>query len=322
MNTDKDIPPRIQSKDLKVLLLLALLIHLFLLLPPPPAFAEEKSIGVIIAGDIKYYRDVQNIFMSKLNREGHADRVKVLVQTPYPDSISLSNAVRKLIAVDVDVIVTYGASATVAAYNEKTKIPIVYADVYESVASRLKAANITGVSSKLPISSLLRYLRGIAPVKTLGIVYSSGEEDSAYQAKELYKLSDLYGLKVEPINLQGRRNIKALLSNKKFDAIIITHSCMANMVFQDIEDFAKMHKVPVASLMPGRNFIIALYANPKELGEKSAERVIKILNGTSPERISRTCASDTELVFNLKEAVSIGFDIPVELVTEATKLIK
>ena len=322
MSIDKDIPSRIQSKNLKCTLILTLIIHLLLLLDHPPAFADEKSIGIIIAGDIKYYRDVQNIFMSKLNREGYADRVKVIVQTPYPDDISLSNALRKLIAIDVDVIVTYGAPATVAAYNEKTKIPIVYADVYESVASRLKAANITGISSKLPISSLLRYLRGIAPVKTLGIVYSSGEEDSAYQSKELYKLAGLYGLKVEPINLQGRRNIKTVLSNRKIDAIIITHSCMASMVFSDIEDFAKTHRIPIASLMPGRNFIIALYANPKELGEKSAERVIKILNGMSPDRISRTCASDTELIFNLKEAVSIGFDIPVELVTEATRLIK
>ena len=322
MSIIKHIPPPVRNRNRKCAFFLALLINLLLLIDHSTAFADVKSIGVIIAGDIKYYRDVQNIFMSRLNREGYGDKVKVIVQTPYPDNISLSNALRKLIAIDVDVIVTYGAPATVAVYNEKTKIPIVYADVYESVASRLKAANLTGISSKLPISSLLRYLRGIAPVRTLGIVYSSGEEDSAFQSKELYRLAGLYGLKVEPINLNGRQNIKTVLANKKVDAIIITHSCMASMFYSGIEDFARTNRVPVASLMPGRNFIISLYANPRELGEKSAERVIKILNGTSPDRISRTCASDTELVFNLKEAVTIGFDIPVELVTEATKLIK
>lgn len=287
-----------------------------------PAFAEEKNIGVIITGDIRYYRDIHSALMSKLGREGYDDKVKVIVQTPYPDNISLSNAVRKLIAINVDVIVTYGAPATVAAYNENTKIPIVYADVYDPVASRLKAANITGISSKLPISSLLRYLKGIAPVKTLGIVYNSGEEDSAYQARELQKLSGQYGFKAEAINIQGHRNIKAALSNRKLDALIITHSCVASMASSDIEDFAKVHRIPTASLMPGRNCIITLYARQKELGEKSAERVIKILNNTLPEKINRTCSSDTELTFNLKEAVSIGFDIPVELVTEATKLIR
>lgn len=299
--------------------LIGLAVLLFSLLP---VFAAEKSIGIILTGDIRDYREIHSIFMSRLSRDGHTDNVKVLVQTPYPDSISLSNAVRKLIAIDVDVIVTYGATAAIAAYNEKTRIPIVYVDVYDPLASKLKAANITGISSKLSISSLLRYMKSISSVKNLGILYNSGEDDSSHQARELYKLSDQYGLKADAININRQRNIKAVLAGRKFDALIITHSCVASMAAQDIDDFIKTHKVPTASLMPGKNCIITLHSSHKEQGEKSAEKVIKILNGVPPEKIARTISSDTELIFNLKEVVSMGLDIPVELVTEATKLIK
>ncbi len=292
---------------------------------PRSAFAAGKTIGVIMTGDISYYRDVHSAFTSRLAREGHAARVvEIIMQKPFPDPISLSNAARKLIALDADVIVAYGAPAAIAAHMEKTRIPIVYAGVYEPLASKIKAKNITGISSKVSVSSLLRYLRGIKPITNLGVIYSANEEDSLYQMKELQNLSQQHGFRVQEINLKRPQDAKAALSGKGIDAIFVTSSAIAGMAWPAIMEHSREHRAPTASMVMEKSShaIITLSSNPKEQGEKAADMVMKILVGVSAERIRAESSSDVELIFNLKEAISMGYRIPMDLVTEATRLIQ
>jgi ABC-type uncharacterized transport system substrate-binding protein len=91
-----------------------------------------------------------------------------------------------------------------------------------------------------------------------------------------------------------------------------------------IIEFARERRIPNASFMLNRttNVIITLAADPAEQGGKAAEKVLRILEGASPDRIKAESATDIELVFNLKEATSMGFKLPMELVTGATRLIK
>jgi putative ABC transport system substrate-binding protein len=290
---------------------------------PTSLFAAEKTIGVIIP-DIPYYRDIHNAFIAKLNREGYGARVEIITQRPFPDPISLSNAARKLIALDADVIIAYGTPSALAVYGEKTKIPIVFAAVYDPFASKIRARNVTGVSSKISITSLLRYLKGITSVSTLGVIYSSNEEDSLSQMRELQKLSVQYGFTVEEINLKRPQDAKMLLSKKKCDAFFITSSSIAMMASPTIMEFSREYRIPTASMIPDRTSyaLITLSSNPKEQGERVAAMVIKVLEGTPPERIKVDASSDIELVFNLKDARTMGFRIPMDLITEATKLIQ
>jgi putative ABC transport system substrate-binding protein len=290
---------------------------------PPAVSAVEKTVGVIIP-DIPFYRDIHNSFMARLSREDHGGRVEVITQRPYPDPISLSNAARKLIALDVDVIVAYGAPAALAAYREKTKIPVVYAVVYEPIASKIKAKNVTGVTSRVSISSLLRYLRGMSAITSLGVIYSSNEEDSLYQLKEVQNLSNQYGFKVEEINLKRPQDAQAALSGRKVDAIFVTGSSVASMTSSTIMEYAGEHRIPTASMIPAKSppAIITLSSGPKDQGEKAADMVMKILGGVAPEKIKADSSGDVELVFNLREAKERGYKIPMDLITESTRLIQ
>ncbi|MGD1075152.1 MAG: ABC transporter substrate binding protein [Thermodesulfovibrionales bacterium] len=289
-----------------------------------PAAAAEKTIGVILPGDVPYYLDVHSIFLSILSKEGYAGKVGMIVQKPFPDPISLSNAARKLIALDVDVIVAYGAPATIAAAREKSRIPIVYAGIYDPLVPKIRARNIVGISSKLSVTSLLRYLRGLNDIAILGVLYSAGEEDSILQLRELLKLSQQYGFRIDAIDLKRPQDVKSALSGRKLDAIFITGSSIANMAAPAIMDFAREQKIPTAALLPLKTSpaTVTLAASSKEQGERIAEMVTKILNGTPPYRLKAESSSDVELIFNFKEAAAMGFRIPMELVTEATRLIQ
>lgn len=290
----------------------------------PVASAEEKTIGVIIPGGIYYYNNINKAFLAELGRKGYRKRVKIIKQRPHPDPYSLVNAARKLIALDVDVIVAYGFPAVSAVQEERTKIPVIYAGVYDPLVSKIKRQNITGTISKVSVSSLLRYLKELRPISSLGVVYSSYEEDSVFQAKELHRLSQQYGFKIEAINIKGEGNIDELLAAKKIDAIFVTSSSKASMECNKILGYSENNRLPTASILPFMNVypIVALYVKPEDIGTMTADKVIKILNEVSPEMIPSDSSNDTELVCNLKGLIDMGFKMPMNLITEATKLIE
>ncbi len=300
-----------------------MLVIIFLMIPSVSISAENK-IGVIMTGNIPYYQELHKAFMVRLGREGISAKTEVIVQNPYPDAISLSNAARKLMAADVDVIVVYGAPAAVSVLHEQTRIPMVYAAVYEPFMSQIRTTHSTGITIKLSLSRLLRYLRELTQISTLAVVYSGNEEDSLFQFREMSKLAGQYGIKIEGVNLNRHQEAKAKLSGMKIDAILVTGSSVAHMAMPVISEFGRERKIPLASFLFCRDSsaVVTLSTSPAEQGEKAAEKVIKILEGVSPEKIRIETAQDVELVFNFKEAVSMGWKMPMDLATEATRLIK
>jgi len=308
----------------KCLVFLSGIFAIAFLMIPSVGLSAENRIGVIMAGNIPYYQELHKAFMVRLGREGISAKTEVIVQNPYPDAISLSNAARKLIAADVDVIVVYGASAAVSVLHEQTKIPMVYAAAYEPFMSQIKTRNSTGITIKLSLSRLLRYLRELTQISTLAVVYSGNEEDSLFQFREVSKLAGQYGIRIEGVNLSRHQEAKAKLSGIKMDALLVTGSSVVHMAMPVISEFGRERKIPLASFLLCRDSqaAVALSTSPVEQGEKAAEKVIKVLEGVSPEKIRVETAHDVELVFNLKEAVSMGWKMPMDLLTEATRLIK
>src|SRR5512147_2668284 len=124
------------------------------------ATSGDKTIGVVLSGNIAYYQDVYKAFMNGLMKEGF-DRRKVdtLLQMPAPDPLSWTNAVRKLVVADVNVLVTYGGASSLIAIKETKSVPVVYAGVYDPLAAGVNAKNATGISSKVPLTSLLKYAK-------------------------------------------------------------------------------------------------------------------------------------------------------------------
>lgn len=286
------------------------------------AHAFERTIGVVIPANITFYKDIHKSFVDELEKRNYLGRVRLLVQQPYPDHISLRNAVRKLKAYDADVIITYGWLATEVAVLEKTGIPIIYTCVYEPC--EFSAKNITGVCSKTSISSLLRYLKSLKEINRLGVIYDSDEADSKKQMNDIVNLASSYNFTVREINIKKTKDITIFFDNMKLDAIFITSSSSANSRFSSLVNLARNYKIPSASLFHDRSVYATIVLSPSinELGEKTAKKVIDFLNGINVDKIKVDTARDSELIFNLKEARHMNFKISLDLVTEATRLIQ
>ncbi len=291
-----------------------------------PAGAADKTVGVIMSGNLGYYQEVHKAFSATLGKEGFDFRtVDTLLQMPSPDSLSWANSARKLVVAEVNVLVFYGAPAALAGIRETKSIPLVYAGVYDPAASGVSARNMTGISAKVPMTSLLKYLKKMTPFTRIAVVYNEFEPDSVKQAEELGELESQYGFKTIKMAVRRPDEAKKLVFTGKADAVFISVSAAANEAIDSIVQQARAAKIPVISQIGGtaeHGVVLSLAPSPSEQGAAAGRMVARLLKGEKPASIPVEVPRMVELVVNLREAGALGIKVPVDLISDATKVIK
>lgn len=305
--------------------MLRILLSVLFFLAAAPDLHAEKRIGVIMTGDVPYYGAMHQTFVTELNKKfAGGEKIEIILQRPFPNPISWSNAARKLIAFDVDLIVTYGSPAAQAVLHEKSRIPLVYAGLYDPDHAAVTEKNVTGCGFKVPLSSIVRYFKRLKPVNTLGIIFNSIEEDSVRQFEAVKVLAAQQNMIAEKIDIRSHADLDKLKATNS-DAIFITGSSLAHLWLDDIMSILRKKQVPAADIFPDdtqSGVLMTLFQPPHSQGEKAAEMAAQILNGAKPVNIAALTFRDTELVFNLVEARHLGINFPIQLLIEATKVIK
>ena len=288
--------------------------------------AADKTVGVIMSGNLSYYQEVHKAFAGTLSKEGFDHRkVDTLLQMPSPDPLSWTNAARKLAVAEVNILVTYGAPASISAIKETKTIPIVYAAVYDPEAVGVVARNMTGISCKVPMTSLLKYLRKMVPFTRLAVVYNELEPDSLRQADELTQLESQYGFQSVRMPVKKPDDVRKLAFSGKADAVFISTSSVANEALDAIVKAAHGAKIPTVSQTGGsgeKGVILSLTPSATEQGEAAGRIAARLLRGDNAASIPREVPKLVELVLNLKEANTIGIKVPMDLITDATRVIK
>lgn len=291
-----------------------------------PGAAAEKTVGVVMSGNIGYYQEVHKAFSMALAKEGFDFRkVDTILQMPSPDPLSWTNASRKLVVAEVNALVTYGAPATLAAIKETKAVPIVFAGVYDPAAVGAAGRNVTGISSKVPVTSVLKYLKKLVPFAKLAVVYNELEPDSLRQVDELSQLEAQYGFQSVKMSVKKADDVKKLIFAGKADAVFITVSAVANESLDAIVALARSAKVPTASQTGGaaeHGVVLTLSPSATEQGEAAARLAAKVLKGENPASLTPEVPRLVELVVNLKEAGAVGIKAPLDLISDATRVIK
>jgi putative tryptophan/tyrosine transport system substrate-binding protein len=291
-----------------------------------PAAAADGTVGVIMSGNIGHYQEVHKAFVAALAKAGvDQSKVDISLQRPSAEPMSWTNAAHKLAVAEVSVLVTYGAPAALAAIREAKGIPIVFAGVYDPNAAGVSAKNVTGISSAVPMTSLLRYARKIVPFTRLAVVYNEQEPDSVRQADELKQLESQYGFQTVRMAVRRSADAGKLVFTGKADAVFISVSAVVNEAIDVCVKTAHDAKVLTISQTGGtaeHGVILSLAPSATEQGEAAARLAARMLKGENPASMPVEFPKRVELVLNLKEAGEIGIKVPFDLITDATKVIK
>jgi putative ABC transport system substrate-binding protein len=282
-------------------------------------------IAAIMSSDQPRYREAHRSFVKSLSARGYNPATtEIILQTPNPDQLSWSNTIRKFNAYKPDLILAYGAPAALTALKESEGIPVVSADIY---ASEQPLKGMCGVSSRVPMITLLKTLQEIRPYRRLGIIYSSREAGSLRQADDIRKIAVQLGVTVAEGNFTTSAALEAGMNSffERVDAVIATESSIAVRNFDRIISQAKRHNKPVAATMPDsaeKGALVSLEISPQEQGHLAAEIVVRILEGATPEHLSLLTPKRVELVVNMRIAREMGISLPFSVLGNATRVLK
>ena len=282
-------------------------------------------IAAIMSSDQPRYREAHRSFVKSLAARGYtAATTEIILQAPNPDPLSWSNTIRKFNAYKPDLIVAYGASAALTAIKESNGIPVVSTDIY---TTDHPAKGLCGVSSRVPMVTLLKTLQEIRPYRRIGIIYNSREAGSQLQAEDIKKIALQLGVSVSDGNFTTNAALEAGLHGfiDRVDVVLVTESSTACRNFDRIISQAKKLNKAVAAIMPDsaeKGALVSLEISPQEQGHLAAEIAVRILEGAAPEHLSLLTPRRVELIVNMRSAREMGISLPFTVLGNATRILK
>jgi putative ABC transport system substrate-binding protein len=280
-------------------------------------------------------------FRQELSKLGWIEGKNIAIEYRFAEQ-KLERApelVADLLRIKVDLIVTSGGSAPLAAKRATSTIPIVMTSTGDPVGQGLVASlarpggNVTGNASLSPElnTKRLEVLKDAVPnLARVGYLRGPGGSIlSDLQLKELRAAAVALKLKLEEIETQpGAKGLESAFQTAKQKQVnaIMTH---ANRPFfaerKRIVELAGKYRLP--AIYPQKEFVdegglMSYGADYDDLYRRAAVYVDKILKGAKPADLPVQQATKFEFIINLKAAKQIGLTIPVEVLARANKVIK
>ena len=237
----------------------------------------------------------------------------------------------------VDVIVTEGNAAALAAKRATQSIPIVMAAAGDPVKAGIVSSlaqpggNITGTTLIHPELSgkRIQLLMEAAPgIKRVAVIWNPNSPASADILRETEGAARAMGLQVHPFEAGSPSDVDGALQavmTARANALITVGDGMLWTQRARIVDFASKHRLP--AMFPDREFaevggLMAYGPNAADSVRRAAALVDRVLKGAKPADLPIEQPTQMDLLLNLKTAKALGLTVPQSLLVRAERVIE
>ncbi len=227
-------------------------------------------------------------------------------------------------------IATPTAQATAQAITDK---PVLFTAVTDPVEAKLvksndaPGANVTGTTDMNPVDRQLALVKDIKPdAKTVGIIYSSAEVNSAVQVRMAEEAAPGLGLTIQKKAITNTGEVAQAAQSLDVDAIYVPTDNTVVSAIESVLSAAQSKHLPVvvAEGDSVRKGGMATYGiNYFDLGQQTGRMAIKILkDGAAPATMPVEKQTDFKLLVNQMSAAKAGVTLPQALLDRADEVIK
>jgi len=309
-----------------------------LLAAPLAAEAQMSRIGFLFYGAAGPSPEL-DAFRQGLRDLGYIEGQNITIEYRFANGRvgRLPELAAELARLNLDVIVTPGTPASMAAKKATSTVPIIFAGVADAVGAGLVATfarpggNITGLTS---ISAelggkRLELLKVVAPKAfRVAVLYNPADPSNVLVLKELQESSRALGLTLHPLAVRRPGEFEgafAAMSRERVHALLGAAGVLTTEHRIPLVSLAAKSRTP--AMWGERQFVEAgglmSYAvNFYDEVRRSATYVNKILKGAKPADLPVEQPTKFELVINLKTARALGLTIPPSLVSRADEVIQ
>ena len=250
---------------------------------------------------------------------------------------SLSENVEALKAARVDVIITFGYPASLAAKTLANDVPIVCSGAGDPVATGLAQSlarpggNLTGVTelaTELSAKRLEILKEAVPHLKTVAMLFNAADLAMTLRSRAAEAAAKVLDVSVQTLGVREPSdfgNAFAEMTRSRPDAILMVSDTLTVLNRKQVMEFASNNRLPAIyefSFLVRDGGLMSYGPNLRETGERVGDLVARILRGARPADLPLEQPTHFEFIVNLKTAKSIDLIIPPALLSRADEVIE
>lgn len=300
--------------------------------PSPTTAKGNKSIAITAIVEHPSLDAIRQGVIDELAAEGYKDgqNLKINFQSAQGNTATVAQISKQFVADKPDAIVAISTPSAQSMAAATKDIPIIYTAVSNPIAAKLidsnnkpTQANITGLSSQLPLAPQLDFMQKILPnAKTIGYVYSPGEMNSVSLRDNLKKDLPARGLSLMDIPANRPTDIGMATNSLNGKAQLIYTSMDNNVAsaFESMVQSANAAKLPIIAsdeFSVRRGAAAALGVNDYDFGRTTGKMVAKVLDSTPVNQVTPQVMNDLTLFVSPKHAALQGVTLSDDVLKNA-----
>ncbi len=283
------------------------------------------KIGVLKYGSFNALDSNFEGFRDGLAEAGYVDgqNITIDLQDAQADAANCNQIADKFVNDKVDLIFAIATPAAQAVANKTQDIPVVISSVTDPAKAKLvlsnemPGTNVTGTSDDTPVREQIELLKTILPAaKTVGLIYSSDEDNSVIQIATAKKACEEQGLKYIEASISNTNEIQQVVQSLvgKVDALYTPTDNKIAASMATVAMVADENKIPVFVAEEGMvksGGLITVGINYYELGKQTAAMAVEILKGEKkPAEMPIQYQKEFTITSNPEKAAYLGLTLP------------
>jgi putative ABC transport system substrate-binding protein len=256
-------------------------------------------------------------------------------RSPEGRNESFAELARELVRLNVDVIVTRGTPAALAAKAATTSVPVVMAaagDPHAIIGSTVPpATNLTGFGAFAPGAERKRVeiLKTMLPkVGRVAALMNLSNPSRRAEWNEIEASTRSMGIASQVLDARTAADIERSFetaARERFDAMVVGSDTVVQTNQSLVIKLAASHRLPAVYTF--RDFVdagglVSYGVSLPDLYRRAAGYVDRILKGARPSELPVEPPTTFETIINLKTASALGLEIPRDVLARATDVIR
>jgi putative tryptophan/tyrosine transport system substrate-binding protein len=278
-------------------------------------------------------------FSRKLREHGYVEGRNLQLESRFAEGRDdrFPALAAELAALHVDIIVTWGTPAAIAAKQATGTIPIVMGAIGDPVSVGVVSnlarpeGNITGFAAQnveLEVKRL-ELLKDLLPgLSRVGILGNTSNPFLDVLLRRLRPMAEQLRITLELIEVRNSDEVAGALlrlERARPDGVLISPDILLLTRRAEIAESLIRSKLP--AVYPFREYapaggLVVHGANLAVLFERAAGYVDRILKGSKPADLPVQLATEFELIINLRTAKALGLTVPPTLLARADEVIE
>lgn len=296
---------------------------------------KVKTVGILQFVSHPSLDQIKKGVVAGLKDAGYTEgkNVKIEFLNGQADQSKLNTMSQQLIDKKSDVLVGIATPAAKALANATSTTPIIMGAISDPVGAKLVSdlkhpgKNITGVSNQTPVAQQIELAKKLFPAaKTVGMIYSSAEENSKSMIKEAEAKAKAAGYEVKKYAISSSNEIAQTtqVMCAETDFVYVPQDNTIASAFQALMGEADKAKKPVfvsVDNMVKEGGIATVGQNQYDLGVETGKMAAAALEGKKPADTPVNVIDYGETIINEEKAKELGITLPADVKQDA-KLIK